>query len=139
MQAITQAVASELARGISTGVVLLTGSPRCPACGCSPVISCPACPDCAVTCPGGTALSTSRRDPDYLLLFLIYVVTLLLSFALGYLTASVRPLKWPRARAGAAAPEPPQPAAEPSPVPLADLAREQAAAFRRSPGALTLQ
>ncbi len=55
MQAALKAALGEIARGISTGLVVLAGSPSCPAVSCT----CPICPDCI--CHGGVA-ERSRRD-----------------------------------------------------------------------------
>ena len=60
MQAALRFAAGEIARGISTGVVVYSGS-RCPDCQCSPHFSCPDCicslGDRGVACSGYSAIT----------------------------------------------------------------------------------
>lgn len=46
MQAVVRSAVGELARGLSTGLVVLAGS-NCPSCSCDPSLVCAPCPDCA--------------------------------------------------------------------------------------------
>ena len=46
MQVVVRSAVGELARGLSTGLVVLAGN-NCPSCSCDPSLVCAPCPDCA--------------------------------------------------------------------------------------------
>ena len=58
MQAAARAALGELARGLSTGAVVLAGSARCPPC----TLSCAPCPDCV--CGAAVGARLASRDDD---------------------------------------------------------------------------
>ena len=58
MQAAARAALGELARGLSTGAVVLAGSARCPPC----TLSCAPCPDCV--CGAAVGARLASRDHD---------------------------------------------------------------------------
>ncbi|CAK0789434.1 unnamed protein product [Prorocentrum cordatum] len=83
-QAAARAAVAELARGLSTGVVLRASSAPCPPCSCAPALSCPACPDCHLECGPGSIVSSPRQVPVYFVLF-SYVLAALVGGLFGFI------------------------------------------------------
>jgi hypothetical protein len=76
MQALARVAASEIARGVSTGVAVWAARTDCV---CAPVLSCPLCPDCH--CVGG--LSRASDSPTCTVWVLTVIIALFVGFAAG--------------------------------------------------------
>ena len=86
MQDALRSALAELARGLSTGAVVLAGSPRCPAC--QPTLSCeapPRCPDCVCYAGERGSLASPPSAISVFLLSLVIVLVFVSGGLIGYI------------------------------------------------------
>ena len=86
MQAALRSALAELARGLSTGAVVLAGSPRCPAC--QPTLSCeapPRCPDCVCYAGERGSLTEPPGSVSVFLLTLVVILVFVSGGLIGYI------------------------------------------------------
>jgi hypothetical protein len=89
MQAAARAAVVELARGLSTGIVVLAGS-SCPPCACAPSLVCAACADCA--CYGGERVAFGPEPLITCTGVIALVWTLVCGFIGGWYLSRLQPL-----------------------------------------------
>ena len=87
MQALIKSALGEISRGISTGLVVWSGQSSCPAC--APTLTCappPRIPDCI--CGSHIRQSVNPKERDFILLFFVSILSLVIGYLLGRLHSS---------------------------------------------------